>query len=45
MRLGTAQQCIMTSYMSAFVQDWDHLSNVRQDIRQQGFKIANSSAK
>ena len=45
MRLGTAQQCVMTSYTSAIVQDWDHLSNVRQGIRQQGFKIGSSSAK
>ena len=31
--VGTAQQCIMTSYTSAMFQDWEHLSNViRQGI-------------
>ena len=44
-RLGTAQQCNMTKYTSAKFQDWENLSSViRQGIREECFKIGNSSA-
>ena len=44
-KLGTAQQCNMTSYTPAMFKDWKHLSNViRQEIRQECFEVGYSSA-
>ena len=44
-RLGIVQQCNMTRYTSAIFEDWQYPSNViRQGIRQNCFKVGNSSA-